>query len=85
MKVTIWVDWDNQTICSNKKELAEDYENSDCHVEFDVWLDGHYTAIEVWDIDADIKTAIKQEYARHSEDCLADFVDAHYEAIEIEV
>lgn len=85
MKVTIWIDWDNQIICSNRKELAEDYEKSDCCIEFEGWLDDHYTASEVWEVSADTKTAIKQEYKKYSDVCLADFIDAHYEAIEIEV
>lgn len=85
MKLTVWVDWNNQILRSSKKELAEDYEDSDCYVEFGDWLEDHYIASEIWDINADAKAAIKQEYEKYSETCLADFIDAHYEPIEIEV
>lgn len=85
MKVTVWIDWDHQIFCSSKKELAEDFENSDCSCNFEGWLDDHYAASEVWNIDADEKTAIKQEYHRYYDTCLEEFIDTYYEAIEIEV
>lgn len=85
MKVTIWVDWDNQTICTGREELAEEFEDSDTCPEFEPWLNDHYDASEVWDVDADVQTAIKQEYQEYYDTCLTSFINNYFEAVQIEV
>jgi hypothetical protein len=90
MKITVYVDWNENTILSEKdfekeilNEADESFNDSDC---FDEWLTNNFDPSEVFNFtEAEKET----QRARFKEYCLEDareyLFDNKYETIELEV
>jgi len=90
MKVTIWINWDYQDICSNETQLKDAYDDSGCALTFEDFLSSYCANLEwgaIWEgfnNNTERDKILKEFYEAVKEDFWA-WVDDHYEEITLEI
>ncbi len=91
MKVSIWVDWDNQEVYSSfdavKEEWKEvcDAEDNCAPTPFHGWLDEHYTCGDVWSMAEDEREVVLKQYNDYCDECFHEWIATYLDEVEINI
>lgn len=89
MKVKIYINWFNREVINEKEfekkveETTQDYKEDKCF--FDEWLNDHYSANEVWNLNEEERKEVQKDFLIKCEELGVRDVREDWEEEEIEV
>ena len=89
MKVKVYVNWYNREVINEKEfekkveETTQDYKEDKCF--FDEWLNDHYSANEVWNLNEEERKEVQKDFLIRCEELGVRDVREDWEEEEIEV
>ena len=90
MKVTIWIDWSYQDICSSEAQLKDAYDDSGCALAFEEFLSSYCSNLDwetIWEgfNNNTERDKILKEFEKAVKEDFWAWVDDHYEEITLEI